>query len=152
LKSHAGDTVRVDRINRPPDYIPNATLTLGLSPQTEVLRGLMEKPGLRGRGALGRILYSLPASNLGFRATDAPAISPAVENAYRTEILALLHMEPAVDPDGNPTPHVLKFAPDALALFSEYRAQVEITLRPDGELGTMTDWGGKLCGAVARMA
>ena len=52
LKGHAGDTLRVDRMGRSPDFVKAPALTMGLAVQPEVIRGLAEKPGFRGRGLL----------------------------------------------------------------------------------------------------
>ena len=60
LKAHSGDPERVDRGSRPAVYLRSPRLSIGLSPQPDVLRGLASKPGFRGRGLLGRILYLLP--------------------------------------------------------------------------------------------
>jgi hypothetical protein len=62
LKGHAGDTLRVDRVGRAPEFVQAPALTVGLAVQPDVIRGLAEKPGFRGRGLLGRFLYALPAS------------------------------------------------------------------------------------------
>ncbi|KAF0138493.1 MAG: hypothetical protein FD153_1284, partial [Rhodospirillaceae bacterium] len=72
LKAHSGDPERVDRTGRPPVFLAHPLLTIGLSPQPEVLRGLSEKPGFRGRGLLARFLYFFPLSPLGYRALTAP--------------------------------------------------------------------------------
>jgi len=47
LKAHSGDAERVDRRSRPPLFLDYPRLTIGLSPQPEVLCGLVAKPGLR---------------------------------------------------------------------------------------------------------
>ena len=73
LKGHAGGTLRVDRVGRAPEFVRAPALTIGLAVQPEVIRGLAEKPGFRGRGLLGRFLYALPASMLGRRDTDRRA-------------------------------------------------------------------------------
>jgi putative DNA primase/helicase len=39
LKTHSGDAERVDRGSRPPVYLRNPLLSIGLSPQPDVLRG-----------------------------------------------------------------------------------------------------------------
>lgn len=46
LKGHAGDNLRVDRQGRPAEFVQNPALTLGLTVQPEVLRGLADKPGV----------------------------------------------------------------------------------------------------------
>ena len=60
LKSHSGDSERVDRGSRPAIYLRQPLLTMGLSPQPSVLNGLVGKPGFRGRGLLGRFCTYCP--------------------------------------------------------------------------------------------
>lgn len=152
LKGHAGDTIRVKRINRPPEYVKNPALTMGLAVQPDVLRGLMEKPGFRGRGLLGRFLYSLPVSPVGYRNTKPPGMPAAIKANYRNGIMALLSLPWGTDNEGRPEAHVLRLSPEAEALFSEFESWLEPQLRPFADLGSMTDWAGKLAGAVARIS
>ena len=67
LRGHAGDDLRVDRVNRPPEHVERPALTMAVVVQPEVIAGLASKPGFRGRGLLGRILFSLPFSLIGYR-------------------------------------------------------------------------------------
>jgi hypothetical protein len=48
LKGHAGDTIRVDRVGRPPEFIARPALTVGLAVQPDVIRGLIEKRDSEG--------------------------------------------------------------------------------------------------------
>lgn len=57
LKAHSGDPDRVDRGSRPSVLLKRPRLSIGLSPQPDVLRGLASKPGFRGRGLLGRCMF-----------------------------------------------------------------------------------------------
>ena len=100
LKAHSGDPERVDRGSRPPVYLRQPLLTIGLSPQPDVLRGLASKPGFRGRGLLGRFLYLMPQTNLGYRTLDTIPISPAIQKAYADGITSMLNWEPATDEEG----------------------------------------------------
>jgi len=152
LKGHAGDTLRVDRVNRPTEYVKNPALTLGLAVQPEVLRGLVDKPGFRGRGLLARFLYSVPESLLGRRATDPPDVSTSVRFEYRRRIDVLLRLPFDVDQGGQPTSHILHLSAEARHAWLEFAAWLEPQLGSGGELGTLTDWAGKLPGAVARLA
>ena len=47
--------------------------------------------------------------------------------------------------------HTLRLAPEARDTFQQFEAWLEPQLGPFGELGSMTDWAGKLVGAVARL-
>ena len=51
LKGHPGDTLRVDRRGRS-EHVPHPALTIGLTVQPDVIRGLVDKPGFRGRGLI----------------------------------------------------------------------------------------------------
>ena len=153
LQSHAGDTLRVDRVNRPAELIIHPALTVGLAVQPEVLRGLQQKQGFRGKGLLGRFLYALPQSNLGHRPIQTAVMPFRVVEAYREGIQRLLEMAPPQAAIGEtPRPFCLAMESEASRLFILCRSEVEIKLRQGEELGEMTDWGGKLCGAIARIA
>src|SRR4029453_18915691 len=64
----------------PPEYVDRPCLTIGLTVQPEVLRGLASRPGFGGRGLLARLLYSLPQRLGGRRpprgAPPAPGKAP----------------------------------------------------------------------------
>lgn len=152
LKSHNGETLIVDRIGRKGERVERPSLTLGLAIQPDVIRGLMAVKALRGRGMLGRILYSLPQDRLGFRLPDPPPVPGHVAAAWSQGLRALLMLEGSRDEYGHPAPLPLAFSPAANAAMVEYQERVEVMLRPGGEMGDITDWGGKLCGAVARIA
>src|SRR5580658_2228418 len=92
LKAHAGDSLRIDRVSRPAEYVDAPALTVGLAVQPEVIRGLAERPGFRGRGLLGRFCYGMPKSLLGSRDTDPPPVAKDVSALYHENILLLLDL------------------------------------------------------------
>ena len=94
LQGHSGDAVRVDRGSRDPIYLGNPALTLGLSPQPGVLRGLADKPGFRERGLLARCLYFLPGSPLGYRRLNTIPVPESARAGYQDLIFKLLNIEP----------------------------------------------------------
>jgi hypothetical protein len=151
LKGHAGDDIRIDRVSRPSDRVKNPALTTGLAVQPDVLRGLANKPGFRGRGLLGRYLYAIPRDTLGARQTRRPAVDPKVVVKYRGEIRSILGLSPSL-PSEERKPHTLYFDPDAQDEMERFVNWVEPQLAEGAELGDMTDWAGKLAGAVARIA
>jgi replicative DNA helicase len=153
LKGHAGDSIRVDRVGRPPEFIKRPALTLGLAVQPEVLRGLTSRPGFRGRGLLGRFLYSLPKNLLGSRKTNADPVPALIKATYAKNVKKLLDMAPDESiPGENIEPKILRMNPDAQRKMREFAAWIEPQLAEYGELGGMADWAGKLAGAVARIA
>lgn len=152
LKGHAGDTLRVDRVGRPPEYVSHPALTIGLAVQPEVLAGLVSKQGFRGRGLLGRFLYSLPPNLLGRRKIGAQPLSEENSKEYARNICKLLELPLDRDKERRIQSHVLRFSNESLEKFREFEAWIEPRLAEFGLLGHMTDWGGKLAGAVARIA
>ena len=102
LKGHAGDTIGIDRVGRPPEYVRAPALTVGLAVQPDVIAGLAEKPGFRGRGLIGRFLYSMPVSTLGHRNTNAPPLPEEIRAGYRDHVIALLNLPFGTDQDGGP--------------------------------------------------
>ena len=152
LKGHAGDPLRVDRVGRPPEFVLQPALTVGLAVQPDVIRGLAQKPEFRGRGLLARFLYALPTSLLGRRDINPPPAPETVLSDYHDKVLALLHLPSAMDQNGDPCPHTLTLDAAGAARLQRFEAWLEPQLSEFGELGRMTDWGGKIVGAVVRIA
>lgn len=150
LKAHSGDPERVDRGSRPPVYLRYPRLTMGLSPQPDVLRGLASKPGFRGRGLLARFLYLLPVSQLGYRTLNTEPIPNQVRQGYASAVRAMLDW--GLRADYNPPCHLLQLSPSASEEWQQFAAAVESQMRPGGDLEQATDWAGKAPGAAARLA
>lgn len=148
LKGHAGDPIRVDRVDRPSEIVPRPAITMGLAVQPDVLRHLMSRPGFRGRGLLARFFYALPASPLGRRRVNPPPVPPPVRAAYEAHIRALLvaARQPAAEP------HVLGLTEAAVARLERFAFDLEPRLGERGDLATLPDWAGKLVGLVVRLA
>ena len=115
LKAHSGDAERVDRGSRPPVFLRSPRLSIGLSPQPDVLRGLATKPGFRGRGLLGRFLYLLPPSPLGYRPLASNPVPDGIGKAYDSGIRAMLDWEPTTNEQGEERPYILR--PTHLSIF-----------------------------------
>ena len=147
LKGHSGDPLRVDRINRPTDEVSSPALTVGLTIQPDVLHSLTQKPGFRGRGLLARFLYSVPPSNIGKRLVGAPPVPSEIRSRFEGKVLALARLFEPVE-----TTHVLRLSPEASETLRAFEEKVEGLLADGQELGELKDWGGKLVGAVARIA
>lgn len=146
LQAHAGDSLRIDRVGRPPEHVRSPALTLCLSVQPSVLEGLLSRPGFRGRGLLARFVWSVPKPTLGHRSLDAPPVPDRVRAAYHETLSRLLRRRPCDDP---PTLHV---DAEAARVFRAFRQQAERDLREGGRFEYLTDWGSKLPGLVLRIA
>ncbi|MCG5495248.1 YfjI family protein [Ectothiorhodospira variabilis] len=153
LKAWSGDPERVDRGSRPPVYLHQPALTIGLSPQPDVLRGLASKPGFGGRGLLGRFLYLIPPSPLGHRTLTPTGIPEGVANAYAAGVRAMLDWPLEVDPDtGMERRRVIRLSEAAKIEWLEFARIVEASMLPGGEFEHAKDWAGKCPGQAARLA
>lgn len=151
LKGHSGDDVRVDRRDRS-EHIERPALSIGLAVQPDVLRGLIEKPGFRGRGLIGRFLYSLPKSTIGHRKIRPTAMTDEIRQTYQKNVCRLASVEPFVNVEGKSEPKLIEFSKAADDLLACFEEEVEPMLGNDGELAFIGDWGGKLAGATVRLA
>jgi len=152
LQGHAGSRVRVDRGSRDPVFLLNPCLTIGLLPQPDVIASLQDKPEFRGRGLLGRFLYALPESNLGRRTLDGPPVPDDVAHAYGATVKAVLSHPWNTNAEGAKCAHVLRLSPDAFDAWKRFAHSIEAGMGPGGQFEHVTDWAGKLPGAVARIA
>jgi phage/plasmid primase-like uncharacterized protein len=148
LKAHSGDPERVDRLGRPPVFLSHPLLTVAMSPQPDLLRGLMEKPGFRGRGLLGRFMYFLPPSPLGSRTFDGAPVPESIRRAYRENLRAMLNWPLAL----GDRLHLLQLSSSARDIFHQFALAVETQMRPGEPFEHATDWAGKAPGAAARIA
>jgi hypothetical protein len=84
---------------------------------------------------------------LGKRDVDAPSVPQPVAEAYQCAIQVLLARTAQLTET-----HELALSGDAYTELRTFSVWLEPQLAPDGDLGAMTDWAGKLAGAVARVA
>lgn len=147
LKGHAGDDLRVDRVIRGSIVVDRCCLTLAYAIQPEVIRGMADRPSFRGRGLIGRFLYSMPETRLGKRSINSAPVSSHVAVGYSTLVRRLASIQASGD-----EPRLLAMAPDATSCFHAWQIEVEGWLGDSGRLREMRDWGGKLCGLTARLA
>ena len=149
LKGHSGDSFRVDRRMAPPVLLDTPRLTLGISPQPITLAERSASKVFRGRGLDGRFLYFMPESLLGRRKLEPSPMSPAVKSRFHDKVRGLLPLHWCPD---MPEPVELELSPEAYQIWLAFAGEVEKGLAPGGEFEGLNDWGGKLAGAVARIA
>ncbi len=148
LKGHSGDSLKVDRKGRPPEYVRRPALTLGLMIQPAVLSAIAANREFRGRGFLARILYACPVSKVGRRTIAAPPVDPDTQKRYEGVVVRLASEMAGCGGDRV----LLTLTPSAQQAIQMIETSVEPTLAGDGELATLADWGAKYVGAVARIA
>ena len=141
LKAHAGDPISIDRIGRKSNYISAPRLTMMLTIQPEVLRGLMSNTTFRGRGLCGRFLYAMCRSEVGHRNVSPPPVPDSVRIEYRDFVRRILSAHGK---------GIIKLSPEADKQRIDYQRYVEGQLADEWE--NMADWAGKLTGAMVRIA
>jgi len=146
LKGHAGSSIRINRVGKPPVIVEQPALTLALSPQPEVLAGLTRHGAFRGRGLLARILYSQPRSIVGSRTIRPAPVPDSVRRDYHTTLTRLLELGRDAET------HQMRMTPAAQQRMERFSKELEPRLGKWGDLAGLADWAGKLAGAVARVA
>lgn len=141
LKGHAGDPITVDRIGRKPNHIKRPRLTMMLTIQPEVLNGLMKNATFRGRGLCGRFLYAICKSKVGRRDINPNSIPLQIREDYRLFVQSILS-----DHDAG----IIQLSAEAHRVRLNYAACIEQRLGNEWE--HIQDWGGKLVGAMMRIA
>jgi hypothetical protein len=141
LKGHAGDPIIVDRIGRKSNNIKHPRLTMMLTIQPEVLTGLMGSATFRGRGLCGRFLYVMCQSAVGHRNVNPSAMQHKTKKEYHEFVRRIL----SSDDTG-----IIRLSAEAHEIRLSYLATIETRLGNEWE--HMRDWGGKLAGAMLRIA
>lgn len=152
LKGHAGDDLRVDRVNRAPLHIQSPTLTMCICAQPEVLQGLTSKPTFAGRGLLARFLYVLPTSLMGSRDVAPPPVPGGVTAAYEKLVNSLLHKTDRERKQREIAAERLTLSAEAVDGVHAFMRRIEVQLGPGGDLEQIRDWGAKASGALVRIA
>jgi hypothetical protein len=155
LKAYSGETVRVDRVNRPPEYVERPILSLAFAVQPVVLERVLELPAMREQGFLARFSFFMPVTALGHRQVDPPP--PAVPESVTTEwdqLVRSLAWYTGDRTDATDTTSLsLRLSEDARSRFQAFRAKLEPRLDPErGDLFVASDWVGKHEGRVGRIA
>lgn len=148
MHSHSGGTIYRDRQTDGEEVcVEQAALTLGLSPQPQVIEQMTSKDRLQGRGILARFLWSFPKSTLGVRDWTPQPIPNGAKVPYAQTILALLAWSPE-------SPLRVKLSAGAFRLWIEAARGFELQLAEGGALSSpgIQEWAGKLPGAIARVA
>jgi hypothetical protein len=154
LKAHDAGQFRIDRLNRPSEYIERACLSIGLCVQPDIIhRALGTRKEFKGRGLLGRFLFAIPADLRGTRMYDpaAPGIDKALKHEYSQMVRTLLRY-PAADPMDPAAMHTLQMEPEALTIHAQLMNDIEARQGAERDLRSFADWASKLAGKIARIA
>jgi len=118
LQSHSGSSVRIGRQSKPPIFLKKALLTMGLTIQPHVIKNACKNASFRGRGLLGRFLFVMPKSNIGYRTLEESAMDETIKILYEASILSILNHPFHTNDQWRQ--HTLKLEPEALQKFQEF--------------------------------
>jgi hypothetical protein len=147
LKGHAGDRLMVDRRGRE-EFVERPALTLGICLQPQLLQDIAAKKQMVGRGAVARLLLSVPKDIVGHRKTTPELLDETVIKDYTETLMGLvIGLADWTDPA------VIVLTPDAVRLHTLWREEIEPRLRRGtGDLEAMREWASKLAGHTIRLA
>ena len=148
LAAYTGDAVRVDRGSKPAVMLNDPRLTMVLTVQPDVLQQLAIKPGFKGRGLIGRVLYAVPPSNLGTRTGKGRPATGGTLAKYSNLVRELLDMASVT----KTPPAKLPLSPEAHDAWYRFSQEIEAQLGSGGRFAHCTDWAGKIAGTTARIA
>lgn len=86
LKSWSGTPARVGRQSKPPVFLNKPLLTIGLTVQPHVIKNACKNKNFRDRGLLGRFLFVMPKSNIGYRTLEENPMDETVKINYQASI------------------------------------------------------------------
>ncbi|MBI5862773.1 MAG: DUF3987 domain-containing protein [Rhodocyclales bacterium] len=149
LQSHSGAPFRVDRAGREA-HVDRPALSFGLMIQPGILAELAGVRRFRDSGLLARFLFVIPESMVGARDVRARiGIPSALRDEWENLLFSLL---PRTDPAPPGAPIVLDLSDEARELWLVFAEKVERNQGDGGRFESISDWSGKLPGAVARIA
>ncbi|WP_018351647.1 YfjI family protein [Longispora albida] len=147
LNGHSGRPIGNERLTRKGEQIAHPALTVCVMAQPSVLRKFGSNDDLDGRGLPARFLFTLPASIVGYRDTDAPAVGREVATEYAEQVSGL-----AVEAAGWDDIITIPLSDEAKELRRQAAAADELRLRPGGDLAELRGWARKLGGTTMRLA
>jgi hypothetical protein len=163
--AYEGEASEVDRRNRE-ELLERPLLTVMLTVQPHVLRGLVEHETARDQGLVGRFAFAVPESLLGRRRHHDAPISPQAQRAWEELIRTVYSRNPLTETTQPPTQAIsvgsvstreigglkLLLSPSARKLLHELRVSHEARLAEDGDLRPHAAWIARHPGRVARIA
>jgi hypothetical protein len=134
----------VDRIGRAPLFIPRCVLTVGVAVQPDILQNIGSIGSFRGRGLLGRFLFSIPESLVGRRLScSTRTIDPGARRDYEATIRRLFELSRDFEE--------AHFSDAARKLHFQHTDDIERRQAGGCDLAGIRDWASKLAGRVARI-
>lgn len=148
------EPITIDRRTSLSYTLRSARLTIGLAVQPETVRAFLDSSkGLaRGIGWLARFLIAWPESTQGTREyKDPPEHWPCLAIFHR-RLGSLLNLRLPLNENGELSPTMLDLSTEAKSIWVNFHDEVEIKLRPGGDMAEARDIASKSADYAARMA
>ena len=153
LSGHSGDNIRVNRANGNYYDIRSPAIAMALTIQPAVITGHSSERSLSGRGFWARFLFAVPKDRIGTRKVENPPVPAPLRTRYHALVRGLLEIPIVLDDHGCVFPRTIDLSVEAKRVWIDFAERIEPELATFGALGgTIQGWGGKLAGAVARIA
>jgi hypothetical protein len=152
LKGHDGDSHKENRKSGVPISLASPLLTVCVMAQPEAIEDAGQQRVLKGRGLLGRILFVMPPSPVGYRDCVSRPVPQSVVAQYDRCLRRLLSVPVVKDEFDRPKPRLIRMTPAALDLWKKEQLRIESDQRDGGRLSGLKDWAGKFPAAIARIA
>lgn len=149
LQSHSGAPFRADRAGREA-HVDRPALSFCLMIQPGILANLAGVRHFRDCGLMARFLPVIPENLVGTRDVRSRiGVPSALSSEWERLIFDLL---PRTDPAPPGAPIILDLSDEARELWLVFSEKVERNQGDGGRFESISDWSGKLPGAVARIA
>ena len=148
LQGHDGQAYTSDRSGREALSVERLTLSMVLALQPCVLDEVAKDRANRERGLLARLVWAMPTSAVGQRATERPRVPEQLTQEWCALLTSVADQAETAE-----EPVTLTLTPAAAGMFRRWHEEHEPRLHPDtGDLRDVVDWGNKLPGQVGRLA
>jgi len=146
LKGHSGDPIRVERIGRAPQHIPNPALSMLIGIQPVVIQDIVSDKNLAGKGMIDRFLVSFPQSMVGRRKFTSCGVNEELKAEYAVAVTKLLDRARDI-----PSPISLVLSPEAHDELEYWFTEIETMFRSD-QLSGLEGFASKLVGQTVRIS
>lgn len=148
LKSNDGSPHMVNRTGRANLLLEQPLLSVGISPQPQVLMNLAGKPGFIERGLTARFAFAMARNSAGTRNLNPAIIRENVKMAYCNFLIEMAALGRSYVGD----PKVIKLSDEAYEVWKAFERQIEPRMAIGADLKPIKPWASKLPGMVARIA
>ena len=151
LLGYSDPLLKVDRVTRAGFSVAWPALTLALTVQPSVVAECASDSRMQSRGLLGRFLWAMPKSRVGYRAVRDTAPEIQGGRDYDEAITRLLSLTADPHQDDDQRWRLMRLSAGARRLHLDLRRQIEPRLAPHQDLADISTWAGKLAGNTARI-